>query len=85
MYFWLMCFRQLSCIVALINSWHSDRTQEKFWHATWPLVLGCVGFIIGIGALHCCKILGTDINRPLASKPTAIAARYVSLFLQASR
>jgi len=37
-----------SCIVSLINSWHSDRTQEKFWHATWPLVVGIVGFIVSM-------------------------------------
>lgn len=37
-----------ACLVALANSVHSDRTQEKFWHATWPLLLGIVGFIISM-------------------------------------
>ncbi|WVQ86269.1 hypothetical protein IAT38_008437 [Cryptococcus sp. DSM 104549] len=37
-----------SCILALINSWHSDKTNEKFWHSTWPLVMGIVGFIISM-------------------------------------
>ncbi|WVF67756.1 hypothetical protein IAT40_002516 [Kwoniella sp. CBS 6097] len=37
-----------SCMLALINSWHSDRTKEKFWHSTWPLIMGIVGFIISM-------------------------------------
>jgi len=37
-----------ACIVALLNSLHSDRTGEKFWHATWPLCMGIIGFIISM-------------------------------------
>ncbi|OXH24348.1 MFS transporter [Cryptococcus neoformans] len=37
-----------SCLLALANSTHSDRTNEKFWHSTWPLLMGIVGFIISI-------------------------------------
>nr|XP_018259832.1 MFS transporter [Kwoniella dejecticola CBS 10117]OBR81990.1 MFS transporter [Kwoniella dejecticola CBS 10117] len=37
-----------SCLLALVNSWHSDRTQEKFWHSTWPLLMGIMGFIISM-------------------------------------
>ncbi|KAK8850664.1 hypothetical protein IAR55_004584 [Kwoniella newhampshirensis] len=37
-----------SCILAIINSWHSDRTKEKFIHSTWPLVMGIIGFIISM-------------------------------------
>nr|ODN82380.1 MFS transporter [Cryptococcus depauperatus CBS 7841] len=37
-----------ACILALINSWHSDKTNEKFWHSTWPLLMGIMGFIISI-------------------------------------
>ncbi|WVR09758.1 hypothetical protein IAU60_006834 [Kwoniella sp. DSM 27419] len=37
-----------SCLLALVNSWHSDRTKEKFWHSTWPLVMGIIGFIISM-------------------------------------
>ncbi|WVO20056.1 uncharacterized protein IAS62_001346 [Cryptococcus decagattii] len=28
-----------SCLLALANSTHSDRTNEKFWHSTWPLII----------------------------------------------
>ncbi|CAG9982447.1 unnamed protein product [Clonostachys byssicola] len=52
-------------IVSLINAWHADRTQEKFWHTAGPLIGGCVGFILSMATLN-------------------TAARYVSLFLQAS-
>ncbi|KAK1923183.1 major facilitator superfamily domain-containing protein [Papiliotrema laurentii] len=41
-----------SCIVALLNSIHSDRTKEKFWHSTWPLVMGMIGFIISMATQH---------------------------------
>ncbi|WWD20838.1 hypothetical protein CI109_105315 [Kwoniella shandongensis] len=37
-----------ACILALINSWHSDRSKEKFIHSTWPLVMGIIGFIISM-------------------------------------
>ncbi|WWC72678.1 uncharacterized protein I206_106642 [Kwoniella pini CBS 10737] len=37
-----------ACLLALLNSWHSDRTQEKFWHSTWPLLMGIMGFIISM-------------------------------------
>jgi MFS family permease len=37
-----------SCIVSLINAWHSDRTQERFWHIVGPIIGGIVGFIISM-------------------------------------
>ncbi|ORY28046.1 major facilitator superfamily domain-containing protein [Naematelia encephala] len=37
-----------ACIIALLNSLHSDRKGEKFWHSTWPLVMGIIGFIISM-------------------------------------
>ncbi|KZZ92832.1 Major facilitator superfamily domain, general substrate transporter [Moelleriella libera RCEF 2490] len=37
-----------SCIVSLINAWHADRTQEKFWHIVGPIVVGLVGFVISM-------------------------------------
>jgi len=37
-----------SCIISLANSIHSDRTKEKFWHSTWPLIMGIIGFIISM-------------------------------------
>ncbi|KAK4688760.1 hypothetical protein P7C73_g1345, partial [Tremellales sp. Uapishka_1] len=37
-----------SCLISLVNSWHSDKSNEKFWHSIWPLCMGIVGFIISI-------------------------------------
>lgn len=37
-----------SCIVSLINAWHADKTQEKFWHIVGPICMGVVGFIISM-------------------------------------
>ncbi|KAK3297306.1 general substrate transporter [Chaetomium fimeti] len=37
-----------SCLVSLVNAWHSDRTQDKFWHIVGPIVLGLIGFIISM-------------------------------------
>ncbi|KAH8887899.1 MFS general substrate transporter [Thozetella sp. PMI_491] len=37
-----------ACLVSLANAWHSDRTQEKFWHIVGPIVGGLVGFIISM-------------------------------------
>ncbi len=41
-----------SCIVSLINAWHSDRTQEKFWHIVGPVFVGLIGFIISMSTLN---------------------------------
>lgn len=41
-----------SCIVSLINAWHSDRTEEKFWHITGPICVGAVGFVISMSTLN---------------------------------
>ncbi|KAI1092206.1 MFS general substrate transporter [Rostrohypoxylon terebratum] len=41
-----------SCIVSLINAWHADRTQEKFWHITGPIIGGMVGFVISMSTLN---------------------------------
>ncbi|KAK6909585.1 tartrate transporter [Kwoniella mangroviensis CBS 10435] len=35
-----------STIVSMINAWHADRTQEKFWHIVVPMCFGLIGFII---------------------------------------
>ncbi|KAL7418282.1 hypothetical protein Q5752_006738 [Cryptotrichosporon argae] len=37
-----------SVIVSMLNAWHADRTQEKFWHITVPILFGLVGFIISM-------------------------------------
>ncbi|KAH7309189.1 major facilitator superfamily transporter [Stachybotrys elegans] len=54
-----------SALVSLFNGWHADKTQERFWHITVPLLGGMTGFTISMITLN-------------------TAARYVSLFLQAS-
>ncbi|KEQ92715.1 hypothetical protein AUEXF2481DRAFT_68320 [Aureobasidium subglaciale EXF-2481] len=41
-----------ACIVSLINAWHADRTQEKFWHIVGPICIGLVGFIINMSTLN---------------------------------
>ncbi|KAK4689352.1 hypothetical protein P7C73_g766, partial [Tremellales sp. Uapishka_1] len=35
-------------IISLINAWHADKTQEKFWHIVGPICFGLVGFIISM-------------------------------------
>lgn len=37
-----------SCIISLLNAWHTDRTQEKFWHMVVPIFFGLVGFVISM-------------------------------------
>ena len=39
-------------IVSLINAWHADRTQEKFWHIVGPILMGLVGFVISMATLN---------------------------------
>jgi hypothetical protein len=39
-------------IVSLLNAWHADRTQEKFWHIVIPICFGLVGFIICMSTLN---------------------------------
>lgn len=41
-----------SCLVSIVNAWHSDRTGEKFWHIMGPMALGLVGFIISMSTLN---------------------------------
>ncbi|KAH0209176.1 MFS general substrate transporter, partial [Aureobasidium melanogenum] len=41
-----------ACIVSLINAWHADRTQEKFWHIVGPICMGLVGFVINMSTLN---------------------------------
>ncbi|WRT70375.1 uncharacterized protein IL334_007373 [Kwoniella shivajii] len=33
-------------IVSMLNAWHADRTQEKFWHIVIPMFFGLIGFVI---------------------------------------
>ncbi|KAH6614458.1 general substrate transporter [Chaetomium sp. MPI-SDFR-AT-0129] len=41
-----------ACLISLLNAWHSDRTQDKFWHITGPIIMGLVGFIISMSTLN---------------------------------
>jgi MFS family permease len=41
-----------SCLVSLINAWHADRTEERFWHIVGPICFGLVGFIISMSTLN---------------------------------
>ncbi|KAF7562468.1 hypothetical protein G7046_g1665 [Stylonectria norvegica] len=41
-----------SCMISLVNAWHSDRTQEKFWHVTGPICMGMLGFVISMSTLN---------------------------------
>ncbi|CAJ2502445.1 Uu.00g098390.m01.CDS01 [Anthostomella pinea] len=36
----------LTVIASAINAWHADRTGERFWHISLPLVVALVAFII---------------------------------------
>ena len=37
-----------ACVVSLINAWHADRQQERFWHIVGPIIFGIVGFVISM-------------------------------------
>lgn len=39
-------------ILGICNSWHSDRTKERWLHVIWPQVLCSVGFIISATTLN---------------------------------
>ncbi|KAH7402213.1 major facilitator superfamily domain-containing protein [Phaeosphaeria sp. MPI-PUGE-AT-0046c] len=41
-----------ACLVSIINAWHADRTQERFWHIVVPIFFGLVGFIISMSTLN---------------------------------
>lgn len=34
----------LTCVCMLINGWHSDKHQERFWHIVLPCVLSLTFF-----------------------------------------
>ncbi|KAJ9114534.1 hypothetical protein QFC20_001407 [Naganishia adeliensis] len=66
-------------IVSLINSWHADKTQEKFYHSTWPLVMGIIGFIISMCTMNTAAryvalfLQASSFPRPAAKRAVAIA------------
>ncbi|KAK2466174.1 hypothetical protein APHAL10511_001816 [Amanita phalloides] len=39
-------------LFALVWAWHSDKTQERFWHMSVAFGLGTLGFIISISTLN---------------------------------
>ena len=41
-----------ACVVSLANSWHADRTQEKFWHIVIPILGGMISFVISMSTLN---------------------------------
>jgi hypothetical protein len=41
-----------ACVISLINAWHADRTQERFWHIVGPIIGGMVGFVISMCTLN---------------------------------
>ncbi|KAF1994698.1 MFS general substrate transporter [Amniculicola lignicola CBS 123094] len=41
-----------ACLVSLVNAWHADRTEERFWHIVGPICLGLVGFVISMSTLN---------------------------------
>lgn len=38
----------LCVITAFANAWHADRTGERFWHISLPLVVGAASFILAV-------------------------------------
>lgn len=41
-----------ACLVSIINAWHADRQQERFWHIVGPIFGGLVGFVISMCTLN---------------------------------
>ncbi|KAH6895908.1 major facilitator superfamily domain-containing protein [Thelonectria olida] len=41
-----------AAIVGITNSWHSDRTRERWLHVVWPQIFCSIGFIISATTLH---------------------------------
>ncbi|KAJ7772736.1 major facilitator superfamily domain-containing protein [Mycena maculata] len=42
----------LCCVVMVLNSIHSDRTQERYWHIVTPLVFTVISNIIAVSTLN---------------------------------
>lgn len=41
-----------AAILGIANSWHSDKTKERYWHVVWPQVFCSIGFIISATTLN---------------------------------
>lgn len=42
----------LAVITTAINSWHADKTGERFWHVVTPLFFAVAAFIIGVATTN---------------------------------
>jgi ACS family tartrate transporter-like MFS transporter len=47
----------------LINTWHSDKTQERYWHIGLPSLIAAAGLALGISISSdwlalCCLVIG---------------------------
>ncbi|KAF2716523.1 retrograde regulation protein 2 [Polychaeton citri CBS 116435] len=42
----------LSCIIMMINGWHSDKKQERYLHVAIPLVVGVIANVIAVATLN---------------------------------
>jgi MFS family permease len=71
-----------SVIVSMLNAWHADRTQEKFWHIVVPILFGLVGFVISMATLQAQSYAGfivfyswisSSFPRPPAKRAVALA------------
>jgi predicted MFS family arabinose efflux permease len=48
---WLAAVPYLAALVTtLLNGWHSDRTQERHWHAAGPLLAGSAALLLALVA-----------------------------------
>ncbi|KAF7313298.1 Beta-mannosidase B [Mycena chlorophos] len=42
----------VATFVAFTNSRHSDQHGERFWHITWPLIVGILGFLLAMATMN---------------------------------
>ncbi|KAJ4039224.1 hypothetical protein NW761_007889 [Fusarium oxysporum] len=71
-----------SCIVSVINAWHSDRTQEKVSHSSQSRRINCTDIK---QFWHIVGPIGIGTTGFIISMATEnVAARYLALFLQAA-
>jgi ACS family tartrate transporter-like MFS transporter len=77
----------------LINAWHSDRTQERYWHIGLPALLAALGLVLGsnvspsglalvclcIGAFGLGSAQGAFWALPTSFLPPAVAGSGITL------
>ena len=77
----------------LINAWHSDRTQERYWHIGLPALLAALGLVLGsqvspsglallclcVGAFGLGSAQGAFWALPTGFLPPAVAASGITL------